>query len=156
MEYVLSDKEKLYLKAAQRVIEEWREVMEIDPLWEISTDIIEDEECNGNAKGAVDIGSAQYYRAPILLCERIFELDEEEFMATLNDDIIPHELTHLVAVDFFRTALMIAGDNQEIKQELRYRYEQFVVRLCRIITKLRNENLRLRYELEGTSSGTEE
>lgn len=153
MEYNLTEKEKLYLKAAERVVDEWREVMELDPIWDIPVDIIEEE--HPGAKGAIGLGESQYYRAMIFLCEDLFDLDEEEFLAVVNDKVVPHELTHLVAVDFFRTALLLAGDREEFKDELRYRYEQFVVRFCKIITKLRNENLRLRYELERSSTDTE-
>jgi len=153
MEFTLTEKEKLFLKAAERVIEEWRSVMELDPIWEISVDIIEDE--HEGAKGAISIGESQYYRAPILLCESLFEMDEEGFLGELNDEVIPHELTHLVAADFFRTALLVAGDNEHLKGELRYKYEQFTVRFAHIITKLRNENLRLRYELENPDSEPE-
>jgi hypothetical protein len=153
MELKLTDKEKLYLEAAERVVAEWREVMELDPIWDILVDIIE-EEIEG-AKGAVNIGGSQYYKASILLGENLFDLDEEEFLGELNDKVVPHELMHLVAVDFFRTALTLAGENEHLKQELRYRYEQFVVRTSKIITKLRNENLRLKYELKRASAGTE-
>lgn len=153
MEYNLSDRERLYLKLTNKLIEEWKKVMQLDPVWEISADIIEDQ--NGH-KGAVNIGESQYYRAPLLLCEHLFELEEEDFLHEVDNKIVPHELTHLVAVDFFRTALLLAGDNEVLKEELRYRYEQFVVRITKIVSELRNENLRLKYELERSSAGTEE
>lgn len=154
MELTLTDREKLFIKTVERIVEEWREVMHLDPIWELPVDVVEEE--MPGAKGAVDISQTQYYRAPILICEDMFELDEEDFIAEVSDKIVPHELTHLVAVDFFRTALMLAKDSDDLKEELRYKYEQFVVRLCKIITTLRNENLRLRYELERASTGTEE
>ena len=150
MEFTLTDKEKLFLKEAERAIEEWRSVMELDPIWEISADIIEDEYegARAGAKAAISIGESQYYRAPVLLCESLFQLSEEDFLSELNNEVIPHELTHLVAADFFRTALLAAGENEQLQNELRYKYEQFTVRFSRIISKLRNENLKLRFELE--------
>jgi hypothetical protein len=154
MEYTLTEKEKSFLEVAKRVIEEWRDIMDLDPIWDISTEIIEDED--EGAKGAINIGKTQYYKASILLCENLFDLEEEEFLAKLSDNVVPHELTHLVAADFFRTALLAAGENEHLRSELRYKYEQFTIRFARIIAKLRNENLRLRYELESPDPGTKE
>lgn len=154
MELKLTDKEKLYLETAECVVEEWKKIMQLDPIWDIPVDIIEDEV--EGVSGAINIGGSQYYKAPILLCEDLFELGEEEFLEEVGGKVVPHELTHLVAVDFFRTALMLAKDSEHLKEELRYRYEQFVTRTCKIITQLRNENLRLKYELERTSTRVEE
>lgn len=156
MEIILSEKEKLFMEIAKKVVENWREVMNIDPIWELPIDIYDEDDAPPSAKGALDVSEAQYYRAPVLLFEGMFDLSEEEFMAELNDKVVPHELTHLVAVDFFRTATLMARDNDQLREELRYKYEQFVVRFCKIITTLRNENLRLRYELKKSSAGPEE
>lgn len=154
MEFTFTEKEKLFLKEAERVVEEWRKIMELDPIWELPVDIM--DESIENVKGAVNIVGSQYYKAPILLGEDLFDLDEEEFIDEISDKIIPHELTHIIAVDFFRTALLLAREDKHMAEELRYRYEQFVVRICKIVTKLRNENLRLRYELARPSARAEE
>jgi hypothetical protein len=152
MDYKTTEKEESYLKIAEKIVEEWRTIMKFDPIWEIPVDIVEDQ--NGH-KGAINIRDTEYYKAPMLLYEHIFDLDEASFISELAENLVPHELTHLLAVDFFRTALLLAGDNEVMKEELRYRYEQFAVRFSRILVDLKNENLRLRYELERTSAGTE-
>ena len=59
----------------------------------------------------------------------------EGFLQKINE-VICHELVHLVMVDFFRTAKLMVSDNKEMSKELRYKYEQITARLQRSFIEL--------------------
>lgn len=130
-----------------QIVEEWREILLIDPIWDIPVLIVDRD----GAMAALDIKNAQYYRAPLLITEQLVERDD--FWEDI-ENIVCHELIHLIVVDFMRTALI--GSHKDVKDELRYKYEQLTVRLQSIISKLKKENIGSEDEFERSDTGIEE
>jgi len=129
MDLSFSRQEKKILKLTEKTIKKWRSILYIDPLWNIYIDVFDDEEMP-LALARVDASSTEYYMATIELSYSMLQMVEEEFMEKI-DDIICHELLHLVMIDFFRTAQVAAGESEEMHKELKYKYEQFTSRLQR-------------------------
>ena len=128
MEYVLSAKDKKLLKVAKDTMQKWRKILHIDDMWEIDVEVIDGEEMEGYAR--LSLSTAEYYITSIELSHYLLTIDEDKFKSKM-EVIMCHELIHLVAIDFYRTARIAAEESEGLQEELRYRYEQFTARLQR-------------------------
>ena len=124
-----------FMDLAEDIIQEWRDILYLDPIWRIYIETFENEEL---AFGRLDTSGAAYFMATIEIAESAFGLSEEKFVKNMNN-MISHELVHLAAIDFYRTALLSVGDDEKLKNELIYRYEQFTTRLQRAFIDLKEE-----------------
>jgi hypothetical protein len=115
----------------EREIRRWRRILLIDPIWTFQVSIAADEDMEqGDAN--VDIGTSEYYLARINISRGMLSLENGELeMAATN--VACHELLHIATADYQRAALVAAGDNAQMQEELRYRYEQLVSRFSMIL-----------------------
>jgi hypothetical protein len=134
MEYVLDKHEKALLRAAEKNVSKWKRILHLDPLWHIGLSITDAEEMGG-ALARVDTSNAEYYVAEIEVSSTLLVADDKQFADAINE-LVCHELVHLVMIDFFRTAQLAAGDRQDMQDELRYKYEQFTSRFHRAFVAL--------------------
>jgi hypothetical protein len=115
----------------EREIKRWRRILLIDPIWTFQVVVAEDEDMEqGDAN--VDIGTSEYYIARISLSRGMLSLENDELEITATN-VAAHELLHIATADYQRAALVAAGDNVQIQEELRYRYEQLVSRFSMIL-----------------------
>jgi len=115
----------------------------------------------GGAFARVDTSNSEYYVAVMEINAAIFTSEEEEFVFLINE-IVCHELVHLVMIDFVHSAQVAAGDNESMHDELRYKYEQFTSRLQKafmglddLITSLQEEAMKAGQELASVDDGKE-
>ena len=134
MDFSLNKKEKKLFKIVEDSVKKWREILYLDPLWDIDVTIFDDDMMPG-ALARVDVSSTEYFLATVEVSYDMFDMKEEEFKEKINE-VICHELLHVVSIDFFRSAQLAAGENEVIQKELRYRYEQFTSRLQKTFNKL--------------------
>lgn len=127
MDLNFSKKEKRMLKMAEEIVEKWREILHLDPLWSINLTIFDDDTMPG-AFARVDASTTEYFFATIEISYSMLQLYDEDFEYKMNEAAC-HELLHLVMVDFFRSAQLVAGENEAMQNELKYKYEQFTSRL---------------------------
>ena len=134
MDLNFTKKERKLLKIAEEIIEKWRVILHLDPLWNIDLTIFDDEAIPG-AFARVDASATEYFFATIELSYDVLQLKEEDFEKKMNEAAC-HELLHLVMVDFFRSAQLVAGENAVMQDELKYKYEQFTSRLQKAFVEL--------------------
>lgn len=134
MDLNFSKKERKLLKIAEEILDKWRSILHLDPLWKIDLTIFDDNEMPG-AFARVDASTTEYFFATIEISYDMLQLREEDFEDKMNEAAC-HELLHLVMVDFFRSAQMVAGENEAMQGELRYKYEQFTSRLQKAFIEL--------------------
>lgn len=115
------------IKFIRKVVSKWRKILHLDPIWTISIELA-DADVMGGAFARVDTSNSEYYVAVMEVNAAIFTSEEEEFEFLINE-IVCHELVHLVMIDFVRSAQVAAGDNDSMHAELMYKYEQFTSRL---------------------------
>lgn len=145
MDFTFSKKERRLLQLAENIVEEWKAILHLDPLWTIHIDVFDDID-NPGALARVDASNTEYYVATIELSYSLFEFKEKQFVLKMNE-IACHELLHLATVDFFRTAQLAAAENEEMLKELRYKYEQFTARLQKAFVEMFNSNIELEVKL---------
>jgi hypothetical protein len=126
--------EKRLFQIVKNSINKWKKILQMDPVWKIMISVTDEEEM-GNAFASVDTQSAEYYVAGIEFSSALMSLEEDKLKSVIND-IVAHELLHIVQLDFFNTAKLCAGKNQSMHQELRYKYEQYTTRLQRSFVEL--------------------
>jgi uncharacterized protein YdeI (YjbR/CyaY-like superfamily) len=63
------------------------------------------------------------------------KLSESDFKKAVNE-VLCHELIHLVMIDFMRTAQLAADEDQVLQDELRYKFEQYTTRMQRAFMDL--------------------
>lgn len=122
------------LRIARKTLEKWRRILHLDPIWTITFELTDAEIMEG-ALARVDTSNSEYYVAVMEVTSALLQLDDEEFEPIINE-IICHELVHLVMVDFVRCAQLAAGNNESMHGELRYKYEQFTSRFQRAFMDL--------------------
>lgn len=138
MDLSLSQAEKKNLKLAFKILKKWREILHIDPIWKLNVEIYNSEEVDDGMDAAyLNLADAEYFTAILSLSNDLMMLEEEDFIDTLNA-VACHELVHLSCVDFYRTAQLAAGDNLEMKKELKYRFEQITSRMQRAFVDMQN------------------
>jgi hypothetical protein len=139
MDLSLSKLEKKNLKLVHKIIKKWREILHIDPIWEIVVEVYNSEEVEERLDAAfLNLADAEYYTAILSLSNEIMMLEGEDFTDTLND-VACHELVHLSCTDFYRTALLAANENVEMRKELRYRFEQITSRMQRAFMEMQSK-----------------
>ena len=111
------------------MIKKWRANLKLDPVWVINSEFIPAEEMEG-AYAMVNADNTEYYSASIYVSDFLTQLSEVDFKKAINE-VICHELVHLVMIDFMRTAQLAAGNKQVLQEELRYKFEQFTTRIQR-------------------------
>jgi hypothetical protein len=149
----LTSEERRAKGVFDRAVRHWRRILLVDPIWRIRVGVAEDEDM-GQGEANVDIGAAEYYRADISISRHLLSLREDRLDA-MAANIACHELLHIVAADFHRAALVAAGDNRPMCDELRYRYEQFVSRFSMILLNLDSRLVKDCYEpIDGKDPGT--
>lgn len=149
MDLNFNKKEKKLLKIADEFVDKWRKILNLDPLWELDISVFDDEMMPG-ALARVDVSGAEYFMATIELSYDMLDMKEDEFKEKINE-VICHELLHVVSIDYYRTAQLSAGENDAIQKELRYRYEQFTSRLQKTFTdlgKFQDKSLELEEKIE--------
>lgn len=124
------------LNLIKSIIKKWKKILFLGDLWDIN--IIVDEELEENVIAAVDISNSEYYKVDLLISPDIFNLDEEYFVMEI-ENILVHELSHLISMDFMRTALLFSKNNEQ-KMEIKYKCEQLTSRLQKIFIKLDQGN----------------
>jgi len=129
--------EKKAKRLFERELKRWRNILLIDPIWTFKLTILEDEEMeHGDAN--VDIGQSEYYLAHINVSKHLLSLNEEQLEQTAAH-VACHEMLHIAMADYQRAALVAAGDNKQMREELDYRYEQLVSRLSMILLDFDSE-----------------
>lgn len=123
--------EKKAKKVFEREIKRWRRILLIDPIWVFQMIITDDEDME-HGDASIDIGGAEYYIADFNIARGMLSLtgDSLRFAAT---NVACHELLHIATADYQRAALIALGDNAQMKDELRYRYEQLVSRFSMVL-----------------------
>ncbi|MFA5048228.1 MAG: hypothetical protein WC516_04370 [Patescibacteria group bacterium] len=134
MDLNFTKKERKLLKLAEEIIDKWRDILHLDPLWSIDLTIFDDDTTPG-AFARVDASTTEYFFATIEISYSMLQLREEDFEAKMNEAAC-HELLHLVMVDFFRSSQLVAGENEAMQNELKYKYEQFTSRLQKAFIQL--------------------
>jgi hypothetical protein len=140
---------RIFSKAVRR----WYRILLIDPIWTVGVSIDEDETMD-HGDAYVDIGTAEYYMANIHVSRSLLSLPAQE-LEQVASSVMCHELLHVVTADFHRAALVAAGDNEKMQEELRYRYEQFVSRFSMILTDLTEEDTHERPKRQSPGSPEE-
>jgi hypothetical protein len=123
---------KKRLNLIKSIIRKWRKILFLGDIWDIN--IIVDEELEENVIAAVDISNAEYYKVDLLISPDIFNLDEKFFVKEI-ETILVHELSHLISMDFMRTALLFSRNNEQ-KMEIKYKCEKLTSRLQKIFINL--------------------
>lgn len=127
----LTRNEKKSVKRFIKHVERWKTLLQLDPAWAFNLEIFEDP----TKAGALDLGAAEYYDANLGLGRHILDTDEEDLEDVLSF-IACHEMLHAMTADYHRAALNAAGDNEPMKREIDYRYEQLVSKLTTVLTGL--------------------
>lgn len=128
MDLLLTQVERKNLKLAFKIIKEWRKRLYIDPIWTVNIEIYNGEEADEDNIAFINLSNAEYFVITLFLSNELMLMEERDFTKTIND-VVCHELVHLVSGDFYRTAQLAAGDNEEIQKEIKYKYEQFTSRI---------------------------
>lgn len=127
----LTADERKAKRVFEREVKRWLGILLIDPIWTIRVDVAEDEDMErGDAN--VDIGTAEYYMARLNISKGLLALRGKELEAAAVN-VACHELLHIATADYQRASLVAAGDNAQMQEELRYRYEQLVSRFSMIL-----------------------
>ena len=134
MENRLSKENKQLLKITEKSVKKWRTTLQLDPLWDISVEILDDDIMEG-AIARVDTSNSEYFVATIEVSTDLSYLPKEKLPDTINE-MVCHELIHIVMIDLFRTMQLLAGKKENWSQELRYKYEQFTSRFQRAFVDL--------------------
>jgi hypothetical protein len=106
-----------------------------------------DAETMGGAFARVDTTNSEYYVTTMEINAAILNSEEGEFELLINE-IVCHELVHLVMIDFIHSAQLVAGDNESMHNELRYKYEQFTSRLQKAFMDLDEQIATLQRDTE--------
>jgi len=131
----LTRAEKKRLRFIDKELRRWRKLLMLDPIWNIKTISIDDEEMAGRA-AFVDLGSAEYYQATVGVTRFLLsEVDDETFV-TIACDIGAHEMFHIVTADYHRAAIVAAGENEALRSHIDYMYEQFTSRMTVALCKM--------------------
>lgn len=136
MEILLSEDDHKLLDLAYKIVEKWRTIMNVDPIWQITIQVVKDMD---ESIAFLKMTHAANYRAKICIHYDLFSNEEATFLSEI-ELIVCHELLHLVTEDFMRTALLAAGYNRKLIDELRYKCEQFTSRLQKTILNLVKES----------------
>lgn len=147
MELIITKRDKKLLKAVENIIFKWRKILHIDPLWKIEVIFSESISGSYSAIAALDTSGAAYYMADIHISEALFE-NPDDFVFDKINEAICHELVHLVYIDFYRTAQLAAGENEEMIAELNYKYEQSTSRLQRALVDLEKQKQQIKKQEE--------
>ena len=115
----------------EREIKRWRSILLIDPIWTIRITIAEDENME-HGDASIDIGTAEYYVTNINITRGLLSLKNVQLKMTATN-VACHELLHIATADYQRAALVAAGENVQMQEELRYRYEQLVSKFSMIL-----------------------
>jgi len=132
MEILLSQDEQFLLEKAYDILEKWRNIMNVDPMWTIKIQPVNNLE---ESLAFLSMTRAANYQAKICVNYDVFSYHAETFMSEM-ELIMCHELIHLVTEDFMRTAMLAAGYNRKLIDELKYKYEQLTSRLQKTILSL--------------------
>ena len=116
----------VYVNITNDLIKKWSKILLLDPLWNTTVEFYEDLDIE-NALARLDTSMSEYYKAILEISSDLFLIEVELFKKKM-DSIICHELLHILMLDFYRASVLMA-ENEKIKNELRYRYEQTTTRL---------------------------
>jgi uncharacterized protein YdeI (YjbR/CyaY-like superfamily) len=123
-----------YSNIVNGLMKKWRNYLKLDPIWVIEFKFIDSEEMNGSF-AMVNADNSEYYAASVYLSDLLTKLPETEFKNAVNE-VLCHELIHLVMIDFMRTAQLAADEDQVLQDELRYKFEQYTTRMQRAFMDL--------------------
>jgi len=151
MECVLTKRDRQLLKSAEKLVKRWRKHLQLDPLWDIGVEIVDDDEMEG-AIARVDTSNSEYFVATIEITNGLLHLPEDKFLSTMNE-LVCHELIHLVMIDFFRTAQLAAGEEETLNRELRYKFEQFTSRFQHAFIELDKQLIKAKENEVRTGEG---
>lgn len=134
MEIMLTQEDDDLYNLVLKILEEWRDRLYIDSIWDVAVRIVPSDHINGSPSLIGLLKSANYY-AEIKINYDLFSLPKEDFVWEINK-IMAHELVHLVAEDFMRLAIFAASGNNRLIEELKHKYEQFTTRLQKSLVTL--------------------
>jgi len=123
-----------YSNIVSGLLKKWRAILKLDSVWVINFEFIPAEEL-GEAYAMVNADNTEYYSASIYFSDILTRLQESDFKKAANE-VVCHELIHLVMIDSMRTAQLAAGKNQILQDELRYKFEQYTTRMQRAFMDL--------------------
>jgi len=129
----LSGAEKRRVKRFVKAVERWKEMLQLDPAWTFQLEVFE----NGNRAGFLDLGASEYYEARLGIGRQFLDAtDDPESSDAALSYIACHEMLHAMTADYHRAALNAAGENEAMRRELDYRYEQVLSKLTDVLTGL--------------------
>lgn len=128
----LLPEERKAFKIFRDAIKRWRKILLIDPIWDIGVVIVEEQD---RGEASVDIGATEYYVANINICRMLLSLEDKDLVIAA-DNVASHELLHVLSADYQRAALIAAGGNTKMQEEMRYRYEQLISKLSMVLMEL--------------------
>ena len=126
--------ERRYMELAESIVKKWRDILHIDPLWKIDVCFFNNE-YKPSASCRINSANSEYYSTSLEIAESMIQINEELFIEEI-EDVVCHELIHLVSIDFYRIAKALAGDSEEVRKTLLYHFEQSTVRLQKSFMKL--------------------
>jgi Zn-dependent protease with chaperone function len=134
MEFFLSDNDQRLLDFAKLVLEKWRSILNIDPIWKVDIEVLPDEDIEGSISYINMSCSANYYATICISCD-LLAYDDDKFLSEI-EMVLCHELIHLMTEDLMRTAILAARNDKGLARELRHKCEQFTSRLQKTLMDL--------------------
>lgn len=158
---LLEEKERMKLTAEERkarrvfdkAVRRWYNILLIDPIWTVGV-VVDEDETMEHGDAYVDIGTAEYYVANVHISRSLLSMSSKK-LEKVAQRVACHELLHITTADFQRAALVAVGDNEKMREELRYRYEQLVSKLSMILMDLTEEEADARPNGKGFRTPTE-
>lgn len=131
----LKRSEKKRLRLIEKELTRWRRLLMLDPMWDVDAVAVSDEAMAGRT-AFVDLGSAEYYQATVGVTRYLLSEAEEKLFDNTSKDIGVHEMLHLMTADYHRAAIEAVGKNKALRNQLDYRYEQFISRMTAVLRKM--------------------
>ncbi len=139
-----------YIGITKKIISKWKKILKIDPIWEIEISALNSTEMS-DAAARIDVSNSEYYRVYIDVNENLFLEDEKEFVKIINR-VACHELIHLATADYHRTSALFAQENDQLKNELVYKYEQLTTKFEKILLEMQDRVEKLEKDINKQSN----
>jgi hypothetical protein len=130
----LTDKEKRNLRVFERALKKWRKILLIDPIWDISLVVVEDDIME-DGLAAVDMSLTEYFSAIVMVKQSILSRCQKD-IKEIADEVARHELIHIITADYQRAIISALGKKDALLNQINYVYEQVVFRLGEVVKKL--------------------
>ena len=123
----LTNREKKAYKDFQKEIEFWRDKLSLSSAWDIDLVVIDDD-IMGDQQAYADISTSEYWDAEIGISR-----DNLKDVSSMRK-VISHEMVHILSADYHRAGLSLL-DNEKLRPNFIYLYEQLVSRVSKILCK---------------------